>query len=108
MAEQRDRKIDRPGGANPQERFGQELERKAKRKLRARGEAGRGAWFWLGMFGLVGWSVAVPTVVGIAIGLWLDHGWPGRVSWTLTLLFVGVIVGALNAWYWIQQEGRRK
>lgn len=98
----------RDARSSPEDRFGQEVDRKAARKLRARREADRGAWFWLGMFGLVGWSVAVPTVIGIALGLWLDHTWPSRVSWTLTLLFAGVIVGALNAWYWVQQESRRK
>lgn len=96
----------RPGPDNPELRFGLDVGRKAVRKLRARHEADRGAWFWVGMFGLVGWSVAVPTVIGIALGLWFDRLFPGRVSWTLTLLMVGVALGCLNAWYWIKQENR--
>jgi ATP synthase protein I len=108
MAEDHRSEDDRPEQANPEKRFERKVGRKAARKLRARREADRGAWFWLGMFGLVGWSVAVPTVLGIALGVWLDHTWPGRVSWTLTLLFIGVVVGGLNAWYWIQQESRRE
>jgi ATP synthase protein I len=28
------------------------------------------------------------------------------VSWTLTLLLAGAALGALNAWYWVQREGR--
>ena len=43
--------------------------RKAERKLRARRTGRRGVWFGLGMFGLVGWAVALPTVVGVALGL---------------------------------------
>ena len=89
---------------NPEHRFGQEVGRKATRKMRARKGTDKGAWFWLGMFGLVGWSVAVPTVIGIAAGVWLDHKFPGRVSWTLTLLFAGVALGCFNAWYWVKQE----
>ena len=107
MAEARRPEKDCPAQTNPEDQFGREVDRKAARKLRARREADRGAWFWLGMFGLVGWSVAVPTVIGIALGVWLDHAWPGRVSWTLTLLLAGVVVGGLNAWYWIQQESRK-
>jgi ATP synthase protein I len=107
MAEVRRSEKDCPTQANPEKQFGREVERKAARKLRARREANRGAWFWLGMFGLVGWSVAVPTVIGIALGVWLDHKWPSDVSWTLTMLLAGVVVGALNAWYWIQQESHR-
>lgn len=77
---------------------------KAERRRRARGRPDRGPWFGLGMFGLVGWSVTVPMLLGIALGLWLDKLWPGRVSWTLTLLFLGVIVGCWNAWYWVERE----
>jgi ATP synthase protein I len=60
------------------------------------------------MFGLVGWSVAIPTLLGIALGLWLDARWPGRVSRTLTFLIIGVILGCLNAWYWVKQESGRE
>lgn len=87
--------------------LGGEVGRRAARKRRAREKSRRTAWFGLGMFGLVGWSVAVPTVIGIAIGVWLDKRWPGEVSWTLTLLLIGVAVGCLNAWYWIRQESDR-
>jgi ATP synthase protein I len=56
---------------------------------------------------VIGWSVAVPTVAGAALGLWIDHHWPGGVSWTLTLLIAGVILGCLNAWHWVSREGER-
>lgn len=84
-----------------------EVGRKAERKLRARREEDRTAWFWLGMFGLVGWSIAIPTVIGIALGIWIDNRWPTPASWTLTFLIIGVTLGCLNAWYWIKQESDR-
>lgn len=80
---------------------------KATRKLRARASQHRNLWFGLGMFGVVGWSVAVPTVLGVAVGIWVDRRWPSRYSWTLMLLFIGVVLGCLNAWYWLQQENRQ-
>jgi ATP synthase protein I len=73
-------------------------------KQRGREDRRRSDWFGLGMFGLVGWSVAVPSVLGIMLGIWLDRRWPGHVSWTLTFLLIGVGLGCLNAWYWIKQE----
>ena len=79
---------------------------KAKQMEEARKRRRESAWYGLGMFGLVGWSVAVPIVAGIALGVWIDGRWPGEVSWTLTLLIVGAVLGALNGWYWIQREGR--
>lgn len=86
--------------------IGDAIGRKAQRKLKARGERDRGVWFGLGMFGLVGWSVAVPAVLGIALGIWLDARLGDRISWALTLLFVGVALGCLNAWYWVRRESR--
>jgi ATP synthase protein I len=80
--------------------------RKAERKRRARQRGRRGVWFGLGMFGLVGWAVALPTLAGAALGLWLDTRFRSRVSWTLTLLLVGVLLGALNAWFWVSRESR--
>jgi ATP synthase protein I len=93
--------------SGPEARFRDEVGRKAERKLRARSGRDRTVWFWLGMFGLVGWAVAVPTLIGIAVGVWLDRSWPAeQASWTLTGLLVGVALGCLNAWYWVKRESR--
>lgn len=96
-----------PGRARPptsDDKLTEEIARKAERKLKARGERRAALLFGFGMFGLVGWAVAVPTLLGITLGLWLDKHVPGRISWTLTLLFVGVALGCLNAWYWVRRE----
>lgn len=82
--------------------------RREERKLRARREGAGYFWYWFGMFGLVGWAVAVPTLAGIALGAWLDRVRSDTYSWTLTFLFLGVAAGCLNAWYWVQKEQRRK
>jgi len=79
------------------------VRRKAARKLRAQ-RAGSQGWLGLGMAGLIGWSVAVPTLVGALAGLWLDRHHPGRHSWTLTLLVTGLILGAVNAGRWLAQQ----
>jgi ATP synthase protein I len=79
---------------------------KAARKLKARSDGSEGVWFGLGMMGLIGWSVAVPTVLGAALGLWLDKHYPGAHSWTLALLVAGLVIGCLNAWRWVASEDR--
>ena len=78
---------------------------KAARKLKARRNATPGVWSGLGMMGLVGWSVAVPTLLGAALGLWLDKHYPGKHAWTLALLVAGLAIGCLNAWHWVAREG---
>ncbi|MDP3876973.1 MAG: AtpZ/AtpI family protein [Methylobacter sp.] len=86
--------------------FTQTVERQARRKLKARQDKSRNVWFGLGLFGLIGWSIMIPTLAGVALGLWLDKQWPGQMSWTLTMLFVGVVLGCVNAWRWIGEESR--
>ena len=76
------------------------------RKLRVERAGPQGVWFGLGMSGLIGWSVAVPTLGGILLGVWLDRRYPGAFSWTLALLFAGLFVGCANAWYWVDQQDK--
>jgi ATP synthase protein I len=77
---------------------------KAARKLKAQRDGTQGVWFGLGMSGLIGWSVAVPTLLGAMFGLWWDRHHPGAHSWTLALLFAGLIIGCANAWHWVAQQ----
>ena len=76
---------------------------KAARKLKAR-KSTQGVWFGLGMMGLIGWSVVVPTLLGAALGVWLDNHHPGKHAWTLALMVIGLAIGCLNAWYWVAQQ----
>ena len=78
----------------------------ALRKLKAKQRVKESIWSGLGMFGLVGWSIVVPTLLGVALGMWLDRRFPSRYSWTLTLLVCGLILGCLNAWHWISSEDK--
>jgi ATP synthase protein I len=84
--------------------FADEVGGIAARKLRARRHAAQGVWFGLGMMGLIGWSVVVPTLVGTALGLWLDTQRVGRHAWTLALLVAGLVIGCANAWHWVARE----
>ena len=63
-------------------------------------------WFGLGMMGLIGWSVAIPTLLGAAFGIWLDNRHPGSHSWTLMLLVIGLVIGCVNAWHWVGKEDK--
>ncbi|MBE9502582.1 MAG: AtpZ/AtpI family protein [Proteobacteria bacterium] len=91
---------------NVQDEFSRKVGEKEVRKMKARREEGQNAWFGLGMFGLVGWSVAIPTLIGIAVGVWIDGKWPSPFSWTLMLLAAGAVLGCLNAWHWVKKESR--
>src|ERR1700733_4602552 len=74
------------------------------RKLKAQRAGTQSAWFGLGMFGIIGWSVAVPTLLGALLGAWWDKHHAGPPSWTLALLAAGLTIGCANAWYWVAQQ----
>jgi ATP synthase protein I len=86
--------------------FSRQVGAKAARKLKARRNSTQGVWFGLGMMGLIGWSVAIPTLLGAALGLWLDKHHPGSHSWTLALLVAGLAIGCFNAWHWVAKEDK--
>ena len=77
---------------------------KAARKLQARRNVTPGIWFGVGMMGLIGWSVVVPTLLGAGLGLWLDKQHPGKHAWALALLVAGLMIGCFNAWHWVAKE----
>ncbi|HSV86303.1 MAG TPA: AtpZ/AtpI family protein [Levilinea sp.] len=81
-----------------------EIQKKEARKLRARRIGRNHPLQAVGLFGMVGWSVIIPILLALALGLWIDRTWPSRFSWTLLLLLVGVVLGCYNAWIMIQKE----
>jgi ATP synthase protein I len=86
--------------------FSRKVGDQSRRMLKARRGGVKSVWFGLGMSGLVGWSVTVPTLVGAAVGVWVDRRYPSGYSWTLMLLFLGLMVGCFNAWHWVDSEYR--
>lgn len=89
---------------NENSRFAETIGEKSERRRRAARQKGRGLWFGIGMFGLVGWSVAIPALLLLALGIWIDSRWNSPWSWTLMLLVAGIALGCMNAWYWVKRE----
>jgi len=85
-------------------RFAAQIAAKASRKLRGQ-RVSPGTPLGMGLMGVVGWSVAVPTVAGAFLGLWLDDHHRGAHSWTLALLLAGLTLGCANAWFWVARQG---
>lgn len=84
----------------------EEIGRRARRLARARKGPGASPLRGLGVFGMIGWSIAVPTVGGAFLGLWLDRHLPRDFQWTLALILGGVVLGSVIAWAWVSRESR--
>ena len=58
----------------------------------------------MGTFGLVGWTVAIPTLAGLALGVFLDNRTESERSVTIMFLVLVIALGCATAWYWIRRE----
>jgi len=54
--------------------------------------------------GTLGLLFVLPVIVGAYTGLWLDEKLAGySVSWTISLIVVGVFVGAVNVYLFVRE-----
>lgn len=83
--------------------FSRAVATQVQRKLQARRSASH-FWPGLGLLGLIGWSICLPTLLGAWLGRWLDARHPGTHAWTLALLVAGLCLGCANAAHWISRE----
>lgn len=86
-----------------EEKLLEKIEKDCTKKIKSQ-EEGSQIMFGLGLFGIVGWSITIPTVLGVALGVFLDKKFTQSFSWTITLLFAGIILGSFNAWRWIKEK----
>jgi ATP synthase protein I len=85
------------------DRFADKVAQKESLRIKGLRHKDETVWFGLGMFGIVGWAVAIPTLIGIALGLWIDRTWPSQYSWALMFLITGIVIGSINAGYWVRK-----
>jgi ATP synthase protein I len=90
--------------SGPDRTTSERIRRRAERMQRSRSRSAYNPLRGLSAFGVVGWSVALPTVLGALLGLWLDRVAPQAFSWPLALILAGVVLGVIVAWEWVAQE----
>jgi len=53
--------------------------------------------------GAVGIIFIIPVVVGAYVGVWLDRKLTGfSFSWTISLIFLGILIGAVNVYLFMK------
>ncbi len=90
-------------GENQRRRLREKVERQSRRLKRAERE--RHQWLAQTVFiGTLGLVFVIPVVIGAYLGVWLDGRLEGySMSWTLSLIFLGVVVGAINVYLMIKE-----
>jgi ATP synthase protein I len=83
-------------------RFEKELATKIKR--RAKEKSVEGTLFSFALFGIVGWSIAIPAILFALLGRFIDAKAGGGYTFTLPLIVLGIVAGSFNAWRFISKE----
>ncbi|CAM2831040.1 AtpZ/AtpI family protein [Legionella pneumophila serogroup 1] len=83
-----------------------ELEQQVKRNVRKINEAKKGKSTLLAQtvyLGTLGFVFVLPIIAGAYLGVWLDEKIKGySMSWTINLILLGVIIGAINVYLLIK------
>lgn len=86
------------------DRLSKDVEKQVKRMKKAEKERHTvlAQTIFLTTLGLV---FVLPVVAGAYLGHWLDSGQAGySTRWTLSLLFLGVIIGAVNVYLLVRER----
>jgi ATP synthase protein I len=70
-------------------------------------------WHWLregepsfarqaAQIGILGWTIVLPTLIGVFAGRWVDRRFGTGIFWTGPLLLLGLALGCWSAWRWMQ------
>ena len=88
---------------DPHEKLRREIDRQAALRRKAEEERPTllGQTVYLGTLGIL---FVLPVIGGAYLGLWLDEHMTGySTSWTMSLIIVGVFVGALNVYLFVRE-----
>ena len=89
---------------NHHQRLKQKVENQVKRMQKAEKEHPNllAQTAYIGTLGLL---LVLPIVGGAYLGQWLDSLMEGySVRWTLSLLFLGLVIGGINVYFFIQDK----
>lgn len=88
------------------ERVADAARQAAERDARGREEPEPSLGSRLGQIGILGWAIVLPTLMGLALGHWLDRTFGTRVFFSAPLLMIGAAVGFWSAWKWMHRQQR--
>jgi ATP synthase protein I len=80
-----------------------QVERQASRMKKAEREQADliGQTIYIGTLGIL---FVLPVIAGAYLGHWLDNQAEGySIRWTMSLLLVGIVTGALNVYFFIRE-----
>ncbi|MCW5745078.1 MAG: AtpZ/AtpI family protein [Alphaproteobacteria bacterium] len=80
------------------------IKRRRERREAWKREGERSIGQNLALIGALGWTIVVPTLLGIFAGRWLDREFGSGIFWTLGLMSGGLALGCGLAWKRMHRE----
>ena len=77
------------------------IRQRTERRRRAQHEGEPSFGRYLAQVGVLGWTIVVPTLIGMFLGRWLDQRSGTGIFWTGPLLMAGLAIGCWAAWRWM-------
>jgi len=87
----------------PADRLADAARRAATRSREARDNPEPSLGARLGQIGILGWTIVVPTLLGLFAGRWLDHRLGSGIFFSAPLMIVGIVIGFWSAWKWMHR-----
>jgi ATP synthase protein I len=87
-------------------KFSEDVDKSAKELLKARKEK-TSFWHYTYVIGVGGWLFVIPIVAGAYLGRYLDKKTEGGISWTITFIIIGIVIGIYNIWYFYIRKSER-
>lgn len=63
---------------------------------------------WYKCIGIIGWSITIPTLVGLALGDLIESFFLNYLELKPFFVTCGFVTGFFYAWYWCTEECRKK
>ncbi len=86
------------------QRLDEAVRTRRERRARSEREGRRSIGQDLAMVGVLGWTIVIPTLLGVFAGRWLDRRFHSGIFWTLGLIVAGVTAGCYLAWQRLNRE----
>lgn len=93
-----------PPDDDEDEKMREAIRLRERRSERWKKEGERSLWQNLSMVGALGWLIVVPTLLGVALGRWIDGLFETGIYFTGALICLGVGFGSYLAWQRIKKE----
>lgn len=89
---------------NRKETFVSEVDTRRRRREEYEREGDSSFWQSVGMMGTIGWSVSVPTALGVLLGRWIDGRLESAHVFMVFFMLAGLITGCVTAWRMVAEK----